>query len=33
MVRMDAVLGTPLPAVVHITTGLRTALAGERATR
>lgn len=33
MDRMDAVLGTPLPAVVHITTGLRTALAGERATR
>ncbi|MFJ6653789.1 hypothetical protein ACIQLJ_13450 [Microbacterium sp. NPDC091313] len=31
--RMDAVLGAKVPAVVHVTTGLRTAFSGERATR
>lgn len=31
--RMDAVLGAQVPTVVHVTTGLRTALSGERATR
>jgi hypothetical protein len=31
--RMDAVVGTSLPTVVHVTTGIRTALARERATR
>ncbi len=31
--RMDAVVGTPLPTVVHVTTGIRTALSRERATR